>query len=103
MTFVNDHRQKLDADVDLKLHSTDYDVAQVENSDYNAEYDQRDMRRLGKHQELKVRRCKCQRRKRTSLTNSLQAPIPILQHRRLHHRPRAHVGILHRDFGLLPS
>jgi hypothetical protein len=59
ITSANDHRQGLDANVDLKLRSTDKDAAQVESSSYNAEQDQRDMRRLGKHQELKVRRRKC--------------------------------------------
>jgi hypothetical protein len=62
ITFVNDHRQKLDTSVDSKFRSTDCDAAQVESSStYNAEHDQRDMRRLGKHQELKVRSYKCSR------------------------------------------
>jgi hypothetical protein len=101
-TFVNDHLQKLDTSVDSKFRSTDCDVAQVESSStYNAEHDQRDMRRLGKHQELKVRSCKCSRG--IPPTDPLQAPLPIPQHRRLHHRPRPHLGILHRDLSLLSS
>jgi hypothetical protein len=57
ITFVNDHRQ-LDANINSTLRSTDKDATQVESSTYNAEHDQRDMRRLGKHQELKVRLCR---------------------------------------------
>jgi hypothetical protein len=102
-TLANDHRQGLDANVDSKLRSTDKDVAQVETSTYNAEHDQRDMRRLGKHQELKVYRYKCQIEGRTRLTDHLSAPLPIPQHRGLHHRPRPHLGILHRDIRLLPG
>jgi hypothetical protein len=54
------YQQKLDTNVDPRPHPTaDSNIARVENKTYNPEHDQRDMRRLGKRQELKVRSFKC--------------------------------------------
>lgn len=52
---MDDHPPKLDTDVNLSNRPDDYrNVAQVEGKTYDAKHDQRDMRRLGKRQELKV-------------------------------------------------
>lgn len=67
---MDDYPPKLDTDVNLSHRPEDYrDVAQVEGKTYNAKHDQRDTRRLGKRQELKVGSCMCKRV--TSLTDCL--------------------------------
>ena len=52
---MDDYPPKHDTDVNVRLASEDdSDVVQVEGKNYDAKHDQRDMRRLGKRQELKV-------------------------------------------------
>lgn len=59
-SLAGNRQQQLEANVNPRLHPSDHsDIAQIENKTYDPERDQRDMRRLGKRQELKVRSCMC--------------------------------------------
>lgn len=97
---VDDYEQKPNVKANPVTHSgANSDTARPENEAYNPERDQRDMRRLGKRQELKVRSYKC--KILGDLTDwPSKAPLPLLQHRRLHHRAGSHLGVFHCHFSV---
>jgi hypothetical protein len=58
--LANNNQQRLDTNANPRLHpSDDSNIAHNESKTYNPTRGQRDMRRLGKHQQLKVRSCTC--------------------------------------------
>ncbi|KAK0826335.1 hypothetical protein LTR73_006199 [Friedmanniomyces endolithicus] len=77
----------------------DGDVAQVHGRNYDPAHDQRDMRRLGKRQELKV---PLDRSRNTGNTaDDRSAPLSFLQHCRIRSSAWAYLGVCHRHLDLL--
>ncbi|KAK1819315.1 hypothetical protein LTR12_006262 [Friedmanniomyces endolithicus] len=76
----------------------DGDVAQVHGRNYDPAHDQRDMRRLGKRQELKVPLDRSQKIGNTA--NDQQAPLPFLQYCRIRSSAWAYLGVCHRHLDL---
>jgi hypothetical protein len=57
---VHDYQQKPKVNADpVPSPGANSDTTRPQNEAYNPERDQRDMRRLGKRQELKVSSCNC--------------------------------------------
>ncbi|KAK1059880.1 hypothetical protein LTR74_012296 [Friedmanniomyces endolithicus] len=77
----------------------DGDVAQVHGRNYDPAHDQRDMRRLGKRQELKVPLDRS--RKIGNAANDQPAPLSFLQYCWVRSSAWAHLGVCHRHLNLL--
>lgn len=74
--------------------NSDSDVQQIPGKNYDPSSDKRDMRRLGKTQELKVRRNDwCLSCLVGSILTLLAAPLPLLFHCRLRRCPRTDLGV----------
>lgn len=79
----------------------DSDIQQVEGKNYDPTPDKRDMRRLGKRQELKVRNSTAKMVQDTQADRFAIAAVSILLNRRIRDRARADMGVLTRTGRLL--
>lgn len=90
-TAVDPAYQKEDPYVNANtVPDDDAEVEQVEGRNYDPTKDKRDMKRLGKRQELKV--CLAIRGEAPS-TDTIAATLPFLQYRWLRYRAWSYLGI----------